>query len=150
MKLAEALQARADLNKKIAQLRTRIINNALVQEGEKTAENPADLMKQLNDAAAELENLIARINLTNSTVKTDDGTLTECIAKRDVMTMKLSILRDLINEASATAYRARGTEIRIRPAVDVASLQKEADRLARDLRLLDNHIQETNWTTELK
>ena len=32
MKLAEALQERADLNKKIEQLRSRITSNALMQE----------------------------------------------------------------------------------------------------------------------
>ena len=34
MKLAEALQERADLNKKIEQLRSRITSNALMQEGQ--------------------------------------------------------------------------------------------------------------------
>ena len=40
MKLAEALQERADLNKKIEELRRRIGNSALVQEGEEPAEDP--------------------------------------------------------------------------------------------------------------
>ena len=40
MKLAEALQERADLNRKIAQLKSRLLNNVLVQEGEKTVEDP--------------------------------------------------------------------------------------------------------------
>ncbi len=40
MKLAEALQERADLNRKIDQLRQRIENNVLVQEGEKSQEDP--------------------------------------------------------------------------------------------------------------
>ena len=35
MKLAEALQERADLNRKISQLEERISNNVTVQEGEK-------------------------------------------------------------------------------------------------------------------
>ena len=39
MKLAEALQERADLNRKIAQLRQRIAKNVLVQEGELPAED---------------------------------------------------------------------------------------------------------------
>ena len=45
MKLAESLQERADLNRKIEQLRMRIQNNVLVQEGEKPAEKPEKLMK---------------------------------------------------------------------------------------------------------
>ena len=38
MKLAVALQERADLNKKIEQLNYRLGNNAVVQDGEKTQE----------------------------------------------------------------------------------------------------------------
>ena len=37
MKLAEALQERADLNRRIEQLRNRLENSALVQEGERPA-----------------------------------------------------------------------------------------------------------------
>ena len=43
MKLAEALQERADLNRKIEQLQDRLSNNVLVQEGEQTAEDPEKL-----------------------------------------------------------------------------------------------------------
>ena len=48
MKLAEALQERADLVNNIERLRSRIRNNALVQEGEEPAENPKDLIKELD------------------------------------------------------------------------------------------------------
>lgn len=149
MKLAEALQARADLNTRIAQLRARLNNNALVQEGEDTAEDPNALLKQLNDCVSELQDLIARINLTNSTVKTEGKTLTEWIAARDALTLKLSVCRDLVNTASSAAYRARGTEIRIRPAVNVKDLQDEVDAMAKELRLTDNRIQAANWANDL-
>ena len=149
MKLAEALQARADLNTRIAQLRARLNNNALVQEGEDTAEDPNALLKQLNDCVSELQDLIARINLTNSTVKTEGKTLTEWIAARDALTLKLSVCRDLVNTASSGAYRARGTEIRIKPAVNVKDLQDEVDAMAKELRLTDNRIQAANWANDL-
>lgn len=149
MKLAEALQARADLNTRIAQLRARLNNNALVQEGESTAEDPNALLKQLNDCVSELQDMIARINLTNSTVKTEGKTLTEWIAARDALTLKLSVCRDLVNTASSAAYRARGTEIRIRPAVNVKDLQDEVDAMAKELRLTDNRIQAANWANDL-
>ena len=45
MKLAEALQERADLNKKIEQLRSRITSNALMQEGVLPVEDPEQLLK---------------------------------------------------------------------------------------------------------
>ena len=150
MKLAEALQARADLNTRIAQLKTRILNNTLVQEGEKTAETPEALIKQLNECIAQLQELMTEINLTNSSVKADGKTLTEWIAVRDTLKVRLSIYRDLVNEASALTYRARGTEIKIKSTINVTKLQKEVDAMAKELRLVDNRIQETNWKTELK
>ena len=47
MKLAEALQERADLNKRIEQLSTRLSVNATVQEGKTPAENPARQRKEM-------------------------------------------------------------------------------------------------------
>lgn len=40
MKLAEALQERADLNRRIQQLQGRLNSNAVVQEGERPPESP--------------------------------------------------------------------------------------------------------------
>ena len=57
MKLAEALQERADLNKKIEELRNRLDSCILVQEGEEPAEDPAALLLELDEAAARLEAL---------------------------------------------------------------------------------------------
>ena len=48
MKLAEALQERADLNRRIEQLRSRLLNNAMKQEGEEPSEDPKELLKELD------------------------------------------------------------------------------------------------------
>lgn len=150
IKLAEALQERADLNSKINELRSRLSNNATVQEGEAPAENPAELLSQLDECAARLEELMARINATNCATVTERGTLTELIARRDCLTLRLSAYRNLVNEASCLAPRASRTEIKIVSAVDVKKLQKQADELAKELRLVDNLIQQSNWLTELQ
>ncbi len=47
MKLAEALQERADLNKRISDLQGRLNQNSLVQEGEIPNEDPNVLMQEL-------------------------------------------------------------------------------------------------------
>ena len=149
MKLAEALQERADLNLKIEQLRSRIQNNVLVQEGEKTSENSYKLMEELDECLERLEYLIRQINLTNSESRIDGATLTELIARKDAMKLKQSAYRDILYSASQSTHRARNTEIRIVAAVNVEELQKRADSLAKDLRLLDNKIQQANWLTDL-
>ncbi len=149
MKLAEALQERADLNRSIEQLSSRLTSNALVQEGETTAEDPDELLKQLDASVARLEELMARINLTNCKTFSDGVSITELIAKKDCLRLKLNAYKGLVYEASQTARRASRTEIKVMSAVDVRKLQKTADRLSSELRQTDNAIQALNWSTEL-
>ena len=149
MKLAEALQERADLNRKIDELRERLSNNVLVQEGETTMEDPNELIAQLDAAVARLEELMARINKTNSATVDGGASVTELIARRDALRLQSRVYRDAVSQASQTARRARGTEIRVLSAVDVRALQKKADALAQELRQTDNRIQALNWSTEL-
>ena len=149
MKLAEALQERADLNIRIHQLRLRMMNNILVQEGEQPAENPADLKRELDGCIDRLAWLIACINLTNCRTVVNGQSITEMIARKDTLGLKLSFYRDFVSEAGNAVDRARYSEIRIISTVKVAEIQKQVDFMAKELRLLDNRIQETNWTTEL-
>ncbi len=149
MKLAEALQERADLNRRVQQLRQRLVDNAIVQEKEKPAEDPKELLKELNGCLATLEELMGRINLTNCQTMVEGKTLTECIARRDTLSLKISSYRDLASAASQTGLRATRTDIKLLSTVDVKDLQKQVDALSKELRLLDNQIQSTNWTTEL-
>ncbi len=149
MKLAEALQERADLNRKLDELRERLSSNALVQEGETPAEDPAELLRQLDAAVARLEELAARINKTNCAAGDGGESITALIARRDALTVQHRAYRSLINEASQTARRAMRTEIKVFSAVNVRELQGKADRIAQELRRTDNRIQELNWKTEL-
>ena len=149
MKLAESLQERADLNRKIEELKQRLENNCLVQEGERPAEDPEELLRQLDAAVDRLQYLMAAINRTNSLTVVEGRTLTERIAEKDALNVRLNAYRELVEAASQTVYRARGTEIRIVPTLRVAELQKTADALAKRLREVDNLLQATNWTTEL-
>ena len=149
MKLANALSQRSELQTRIRQLESRLNNNALVQEGEQPAEDPAGLLAELDGCAASLETLITRINLTNCQTQVGGESLTALLARRDALKLKLSIYRDLAYNASQLARRATRTEIKVLSSVSVKDVQKQADNLAKELRLLDNSIQAANWTTEL-
>lgn len=150
MKLAEALNMRADLRRRIEQLRARLVQNAKVQEGELPQEPPEALLTELNGCAAQFEELIAKINLANTRVTDGDGvTMTALIAHRDALTLRISVLRDFANEASALVNRRTASEIKIRSAVDVRELRRELDERSKELRELNTKIQGLNWTTEL-
>ena len=101
------------------------------------------------DVVARLEELMAAINLANCRTVVDGLTLTERIARKDCLRLRLEAYRELVQAASQTARRATRSEIRILSAVDVRALQGKVDAMARELRLLDNQLQQINWTTEL-
>ncbi len=149
MKLATALSERADLQRRISELGGRLNNNARVQDGEKPSEDPQELLSELNKDFERLEELIARINHTNNETKSGDVTLTDLIAKRDCLKQKIGIMRSFLNTASEKISRYSKTEIRILSTVSVSELQKELDKLSKDLRETDETIQGLNWTTDL-
>ena len=149
MKLATALSERADLQRRIAELGSRLNSNAKVQDGEEPAEDPQELLAELNKDFERLEELIARINHTNNETRYNDITITDLIARRDCLKQKIGILRNFLNTASDKVSRYSKTEIKIFSTVSVPELQKKVDRLSKELRETDEKIQELNWTTEL-
>lgn len=150
MKLANALSQRSELQTRIRQLENRLNNNAQVQEGEEPAEDPMELLRELEEDYARLEDLVARINRTNNTARADgEKTLSDLLARRDCLKGKLSALRSFLDNASALVHRRSASEIKVKSTVNVRVLQKQVDGLARELRELEETIQEKNWTTEL-
>ena len=150
MKLAEALILRKDLQTRLEELRERLTTNALVQEGEQPAEDPQLLLTELGKLTEQLEDLIARINLTNAAEQRDGKTLTELLARREVLTSRISILQSVLSTASRTVMRGSRMEVKIYSTVDVPALRKECDDLSRNLRQLDTAIQSANWLIDLK
>lgn len=149
MKLAEALNLRADLTKRIARLKERLVNNAQVQEGDIPAEDPKTLLKELDDNILELANLIKVINKTNSSTYVEKQSIADMIAERDALGLKISVLRKFLDEAAAKVDRYSSKEIKILSTVNVAEKQKEVDKLSKEYRLIDTKLQGLNWTTDI-
>ena len=149
MKLASALSQRAELQTRIRQLECRLQNNARVQEGESPAEDPQELLRELDEDYARLERLIAQINRTNSGTLVDGVPLSDLLARRECQKGKLSILRDFLDHASELTSRRTAGEIKIHSTGPVREMQKQLDQRSKELRELDEKIQETNWTTDL-
>ena len=149
MKLATALSERASLQIRLSEIQIRLNANAKVQEGDTPAENPVELIAEKDRILDELENLVTRINLTNSRTECDGVTITELISKRDRMKKDVNIMRSFLNNASSKIDRYSKTEILIKSTVDIAEYQKKLDVISKELRQIDEKIQELNWTTEL-
>ena len=149
MKLAEALILRADQQRRVEQLKQRIIRNAKVQEGDNPAEEPNSLMEELENTLKDLTKIVQRINKTNLNTKFKKNTLTDALAIRDNLKMKCDIYRELCKTATVTQDRYSKSEVKFISTVNVADIQKIADRLAKEHRELDAAIQELNWSTML-
>ncbi|GGK96917.1 hypothetical protein Sme01_35240 [Sphaerisporangium melleum] len=153
MKLAEALALRADAARRAEQLRARIAASARYQEGEAPAEDAAALLTEAGEVFGELESLIRRINHTNAATRLETGgTLTDALARRDVLRLRHATITSAANAAAGDGhhgFRQLRSELKMIPALPVAALRVQADDLARQLREVDTLIQRTNWEADL-
>lgn len=151
MKLAEALILRADTQKRIEQLKQRLIRSAKVQEGEQPAENILELMTELDNAISQLTTLIKEINQTNvlTRFQLEASTLSDALAERDTLLIKRNAYSNLIDAAAIRQERYSRSEVRFISTVDIAAIQRQVDNLSRDYRELDSQIQALNWQTNL-
>ena len=106
-------------------------------------------MDELNNTLNDLETLIFRINRTNMATSSDGISLTEMIAKKDVLALRISVLRSVAQSAMGSLERYSANEIRYVRTLNVADLQKQIDSYSKQLRELDVKIQQLNWMTEL-
>lgn len=153
MKLAEALIIRGDLQKRVESLRNRITANARYQEGEEPAEDATALLGEVQEVLGQLEVLVAAINRTNSATAFESGTLTDALARRDILRLRHSIL---VGSADAAAgansmgtFRQLRSELRQLTNLDTSALRAQADDVAKQLRELDISLQRANWEADL-
>ncbi|MFE0191592.1 DIP1984 family protein [Streptomyces sp. NPDC058989] len=154
MKLAEALAERAEATRRVEQLRARIVGSARYQEGETPAEDATQLLAEAGEVLDTLETLIRRINRTNAIVEMGpDGTLTDALARRDVLRTRHSVITAAADAAAGKGERGYGRQLRselmMLSALSVAELRGQADDLAREIREIDVRIQRTNWEVDL-
>ncbi len=150
MKLAEALILRADIQKRMEQVRNRLYNNVLTQEGELPSEDPNVLLKEFLSLQNELTTIIKAINRTNNNTPFNDSMmLSEVLVERDALLAKRAILSTAAERASDKQDRYSRTEIKYVSVIDIKKFQKDADRLAKEYRELDTKIQGFNWNVDL-
>ncbi|MGP4112581.1 DIP1984 family protein [Streptomyces sp. 4N509B] len=154
MKLAEALALRADAARRVEQLRARVVSSARYQEGEEPAEDAGSLLAEAEETLDELEALIRRINRTNAVTVIDEGlTLTDALARRDVLRLRHALITSAADSAAGRdqrgAVRQLRSELKMLSALPVGELRARADVLAREIREIDVRIQRANWEADL-
>lgn len=148
MKLAEALSIRADLQNRIDQLKSRLKHSAKVQEGDQPSENVNELYKELDECLSQFEEIVYRINRTNMQTVHDEETLTQMLARKDTLKLRLTVMRDLLKHVVENDRYGRH-EIKYVCTVDVGELRKVTDNYSKQLRNIDMKLQSLNWSVDL-
>lgn len=82
-----------------------------------------------------------------------DGTLTDALARRDVLRLRHAVVTAAADAAAGTGERGYGRQLRselvMLSALPVADLWRQADVLAREIREIDVRIQRANWEVGL-
>ncbi len=152
MLLTEALMERKDTKTRMESLKKRLHAVAKTEEGIAPPEAPLELLQELFREIDAFEALVARIDQTNALARFEDGSgLCSALIRRDMLRYRHLVLGNLADHAVASSSHGRysAREIRSVPAVDVSWARREADRFAREGRLVDARIQKLNWATEL-
>jgi hypothetical protein len=149
MKLAEALIQRVDLQKRLRELEKRLELVTTTQEGDQPAEDPAELLRNIENSYVELEDTICRINRTNCLAVEEGDALADLLCRRDLLQKKQTLLRRIAQAGTVTNARHSGREVRFVSTVSVSQLQRQADEYAHFYRDIDTRIQRLNWTVDL-
>lgn len=150
MLLAEALARRAEAQDRLNKLQERLVQGAMIQEGDSPIEDPADMLEEAAALLQEIETLVRRINHTNAQTEFEGATLTDAIARRDALLRSRRLYAAVADAGTMTGSRYSRSEVRFLPAVDVKALRDMADSAAKAYRELDTKIQQLNWTTQLR
>ena len=124
--------------------------NVRVQEGDEPSESPSELMKELDSCLNELQTLVYLINKTNMHTVSEGKTLTQLMAEKDILGMRVNALRDVFNKASESQDRYSRSEIKMVTTIDIKPLGRQIDKLSKELRELDIKIQGLNFITDLE
>ena len=169
MLLAEALAAKKDALKEVADLRERLAAAAVRYEDQDAAtEDPTELVAKLDDALDRVESLTVRINKTNNASRLNfdgrDLSIMEAVAFRDRLTLEAKARRgvvEAIDEGLETKASAKTPSYYQQPArrskddvrkvvtIDYKAAREAADALSERVRRLDIALQQLNWTIEL-
>ena len=97
--------------------------------------------------------MVQRINKTNCLTQLDVGyTITDLIAKKDALKLKINIMHKLCDAATISFdrySRYSRSEIKQKSSISVPEMRKKINELSKEYRELDTYLQGINWSTEL-
>ena len=109
---------------------------------------PIEKSAEVQRQGAGREVIVYRINRTNMQTVHEGETLTQMIARKDTLKLRLTVMRDLLKHVVENDRYGR-QEIKYVRTVDVGELRKVTDNYSKQLRNLDMKLQSLNWSVDL-
>jgi hypothetical protein len=161
--IGKALLERSAINAKIADLVTRITNNAITEktvtgETEQTVENSEELLNQVNildDRHVLITHAIINANYeTKVKYENIEYKLVEIIDLIEVNKRRMKRNKDLIATVETSTITTRRnrydtTDKKYISTLDIAELRKTNEKLAQKNNALQVILQEANWATQI-
>jgi hypothetical protein len=161
--IGKALLERSAINAKIADLVTRITNNAITEktvtgETEQTVENSEELLNQVNildDRHVLITRAIINANYeTKVNYENIEYKLVEIIDLIEVNKRRMKRIKDLIatvetNTITTRRTRYDTTDKKYISTIDIAELRKTNEKLAHKNNAMQVILQEANWATQI-
>lgn len=161
--IGKALLERSAINAKIADLVTRITNNAITEktvtgETEKNVENSEELLNQVNildDRHVFITRAIIYANYeTKVKYDNNDYKLVEIIDLIEVNKRRMKRNKDLIATVETSTITTRRnkydtTDKKYISMLDISELRKTNEKLAHKNNALQVILQEANWITQI-
>jgi len=161
--IGKALLERSAINAKIADLVTRITNNAITEktvtgETEQTVENSEELLNQVNildDRHVLITHAIINANYeTKVKYENIEYKLVEIIDLIEVNKRRMKRIKDLIATVETSTITTRRnrydtTDKKYISTLDIAELRKTNEKLAQKNNALQVILQEANWATQI-
>lgn len=152
MKLGEALALRARQAQQMNDLRGRIKDAALYQEGDTPPEDAGELIDEYVQLSDDHGNLVAKIAKANhQTVLVDGGTLYDLIQEREMLIRERNIVQYAAKAAipGRNEWRYGRNEIKYVTNLVIPELRTQEADLIQQIGELNAKIQATNWEVEL-
>jgi hypothetical protein len=150
IKLAEALLIKAEYEKRLESLRTRLAVSARIQEGNFPPEDPETLLADVQTCLEALASLSKRISITCSqTLLESRKTLADALIDQEILLKKESIYQSTIEAAIIPTDPPETSNILWRSTVNIAGLHRRIEDILKEYRLLETQIQKASWSTEL-
>jgi len=161
--IGKALLERSAINAKIADLVTRITNNAITEktvtgETEQTVENSEELLNQVNildDRHVLITHAIINANYeTKVKYENIEYKLVEIIDLIEVNKRRMKRIKDLIATVeTSTITKSRNrydtSDKKYISMLNISELRKKLEKLAQKTNALQVILQEANWATQI-